>query len=153
MRGGLKAQAFGQTLPINYKAWQHSMNWDNLDDAIWMDLTCDLNGDMEINIEDVRILVETILGTHYGDVNLDGVVDATDLAIATAHIGQQGGWAQGDVDGDGWITQHDLDIINGVVLIGNSEAGNADLNGDGVVDFQDFSIFADQWLQTVSLND
>ena len=47
MRGGLKAQAFGQTLPVNCNAWQQTMNWSNLDDAIWMDLTCDLNGDHE----------------------------------------------------------------------------------------------------------
>jgi hypothetical protein len=148
MRGGLKAKAFGQTLAANCNAWQKSMNWNNLDDAAFMDLSCDLNGDMKVDIEDVRIIVETILGTHFGDVNLDGVVDATDLAIATAHLGQQGGWAQGDVDGDGWITQYDLDIINGLRQIGGP-VGSADLNGDGIVDFQDFAIFADQWLNTI----
>ena len=146
MRGGLKAKAFGQTQAADCTAWQKSMNWNNLNDAIWMDLTCDLNGDMKVDIEDVRILVEDILGTHYGDVNLDGVVDATDLAIATAHLGQQGGWAQGDVDGDGWVTQCDLNIINGLAQIGGT-VGNADLNGDGVVDLFDFAIFADQWLK------
>jgi len=147
-RGGLKAKAFGQTLAANCNSWQKSMNWNNLDDAVFMDLTCDLNGDMKVDIEDVRIIVEDILGTHFGDVNLDGVVDATDLAIATAHLGQQGGWAQGDVDGDGWVTQCDLDIINGLAQIGGP-AGNADLNGDGVVNFLDFAIFANSWLQSI----
>ncbi len=148
-RGGLKAKAFGQTLAANCNSWQKSMNWNNLDDAVFMDLTCDLNGDMKVDIEDVRIIVETILGTHFGDVNLDGVVDATDIAIITAHLGQQGGWAQGDIDGDGWVTQCDLDIANGLVQIGGP-IGNADLNGDGIVNFLDFAIFADQWLQTTN---
>ncbi len=110
MRGGLKAQAFGQTLAANCNAWQNSMCWCNLDDAVWMDLSCDLNGDQKVNIDDVRTIVLTILGTHFGDANLDGVVDATDIAIVNAHLGQQGGWAQGDFDGDGWVTECDLEI-------------------------------------------
>jgi hypothetical protein len=145
-RGGLKAKAFGQTPAANCSSWQKVMNWKNLDDAVYMDLTCDLNGDLKVDIEDIRILIEDILGTQFGNINLDGVVDATDLAIATAHLGQQGGWAQGDMDGDGWITQCDLDIINGLVQIGG-QIGSADLNGDGVVNLFDLSIFCDSWLK------
>ena len=154
MRGGLKAQAFGQTLPANCNAWQNVMNWNNLDDAVFVDLSCDLNGDMKVSIDDVREIVLTILGTHFGDANLDGVVDATDIAIVTAHLGQQGGWAQGDFDGDGWITECDLEIAQAAAAgqyaaIETASVGSsADLNGDGIVDFQDFAIFADQWLQT-----
>jgi hypothetical protein len=147
-RGGLKAKAFGQTLAANCNSWQKSMNWKNLDDAVFMDLTCDLNGDMKVDIEDVRIIVEDILGTQFGDINLDGVVNAADIAIITAHLGQQGGWAQGDVDGDGWVTQCDLDIANGLVQIGG-QVGSPDLNGDHFVDFQDFAIFANSWLQSI----
>ncbi len=147
-RGGLKAKAFGQTLAANCNSWQKTMRWSNLDDAIWMDLSCDLNGDMKVDIEDVRIIVEDILGTHFGDINLDGVVNAADIAIITAHLGQQGGWAQGDVDGDGWVTQCDLDIANGLVAIGG-EVGSPDLNGDHFVNFEDFAIFANSWLQSI----
>jgi hypothetical protein len=156
MRGGLKAQALGQTLPPNCNAWQQSMNWNNLNDAVWMDLSCDLNGDMKVDIEDVRYIVETILGTHFGDVNLDGVVDATDIAIIQTHLGQQGGWAQGDMDGDGWVTECDLEIALAAQSgqYGPIESaqigGNADLNGDGIVNFEDFAIFANQWLQTTN---
>ena len=155
-RGGLKAKAFGQTLAANCNSWQKSMNWNNLDDAIWMDLTCDLNGDMKVDIQDVRTIVVTILGTHFGDANLDGVVDATDIAIVNAHLGQQGGWAQGDFDGDGWVTECDLDIALAAQSgdYGSIETsgpiGSADLNGDGIVNFLDFTIFADQWLQTTN---
>ena len=28
--------------------------------------------------------------------------------------------------------------------------GSADLNGDGIVNFEDFAIFANQWLQTTN---
>jgi hypothetical protein len=155
MRGGLKAQAFGQTLPVNCNAWQQSMCWCDLDDAIWMDLTCDLNGDQKVNIDDVRTIVVTILGTHFGDVNLDGVVDATDIAIITAHLGQQGGWAQGDMDGDGWVTECDLEIAQAAQsgqysqIETSGPIGSPDLNGDGVVDFQDFAIFANSWLKSI----
>ena len=154
-RGGLKAKAFGQTLAANCTSWQKVMNWNNLDDAVWMDLTCDLNGDMKVDIEDVRNIVVTILGTHFGDANLDGVVDATDIAIVTAHLGQQGGWAQGDIDGDGWVTQCDLDIALAAQSGQYSQIetggpiGSPDLNGDGVVDFLDFAIFAQNWLKSI----
>jgi hypothetical protein len=129
------------------------MCWCDLDDAVWMDLTCDLNGDQKVNIDDVRTIVVTILGTHFGDANLDGVVDATDIAIVTAHLGQQGGWAQGDFDGDGWVTECDLDIALAAQSGQYSQIetggpiGSADLNGDGVVDFLDFAIFAQSWLK------
>jgi hypothetical protein len=131
------------------------MNWNNLDDAVWMDLTCDLNGDMKVDIEDVRNIVVTILGTHFGDANLDGVVDATDIAIVNAHMNQQGGWAQGDFDGDGWVTQCDLDIALAAQSGQYSQIetggpiGSPDLNGDGVVDFLDFAIFAQNWLKSI----
>ncbi|MGD0572521.1 MAG: dockerin type I domain-containing protein [Sedimentisphaerales bacterium] len=157
MRGGLKAQAFGQTLPANCNAWQNSMRWSNLDDAVWMDLSCDLNGDGVVDIQDVRTIVQTILGTHFGDANLDGVVDATDIAIVNAHLGQQGGWAQGDFDGDGWVTECDLEIAlaaqsgqYGPIENAQISSGSADLNGDGIVNFEDFAIFANQWLQTTN---
>jgi hypothetical protein len=155
LRGGLKAKAFGQTLSANCNAWQNVMNWKNPDDAVFMDLSCDLNGDMKVDIEDVRNIVVTILGTHFGDANLDGVVDATDIAIVNAHLGQQGGWAQGDFDGDGWVTECDLDIALAAQSGQYSQIetggpiGSPDLNGDGVVDFLDFAIFAQKWLQSI----
>ena len=155
MRSGLKAKAFGQTLAANCNAWQSSMRWSNLDDAVWMDLSCDLNGDGVVDIQDVRVIVQTIFGTHFGDVNLDGVVNAADIAVINAHLGQQGGWAQGDMDGDGWVTECDLDIALaaqsgqfGAIETGGS-IGSPDLNGDGIVNFEDFAIFANSWLQSI----
>lgn len=146
LRGGLKAKYFGTTLDVNPYVYNNVLDWKNLNQAIFMNMSCDMDGDMKVSFEDIRVVVEDILGTHFGDVNLDGVVDATDLAIATAHLGQQGGWAQGDMDGDGWITQNDLDIINGIVKAGPT-GSSMDFNGDGIVNFLDFATFADHWLQ------
>ncbi|MDO8629747.1 MAG: hypothetical protein Q7R41_04580, partial [Phycisphaerales bacterium] len=50
-------------------------SWSALNDAVFMDLSCDMNGDLEVNFADVTELVEVILGTLVGDVNLDGAVD------------------------------------------------------------------------------
>ena len=41
-------------------------------------------------IRNVHRVVGTILGTSMGDVNLDGVVSGTDVAIATTHLNQAG---------------------------------------------------------------
>ncbi len=44
------------------------------------------------------------------DLNDDGVIDVTDLAIVLANFGQSGG-ALGDIDGDGSVNLNDLAII------------------------------------------
>ena len=91
------------------------VHWAVLSEAGTADLTADINGDLVIDQNDVNELVQTILGTSMGDVNLDGVCDATDLAVAQAHLGQSGGWAMGDVDGDGIVTAADIAIIQGCI--------------------------------------
>jgi hypothetical protein len=70
----------------------------------------DLNGDGSINQLDVTELVEVLMGTQYGDVNLDGLVNEADLAWL-ADGWKQGtgfGWATGDMTGDSRINEADL---------------------------------------------
>ncbi|MCA9171391.1 MAG: hypothetical protein KDB23_27165, partial [Planctomycetales bacterium] len=74
----------------------------------------DLNGDGEVNEKDMDYLVHDILHTVYGDANLDGVFNSTDL-IQIFRYGQyeddipnNSGWAQGDFDCDGDFTTGDL---------------------------------------------
>ena len=112
-------------------------DWSNLDDAVFMDLSADMNGDLVVDFDDVIELVVEILGTQIGDVNLDGVVDATDLAIAQANLGQNGGWAMGDVNCDGVIDAADIAIIQAAIGGGCT----ADFNNDGLVNFFDVSEF------------
>jgi hypothetical protein len=111
----------------------------DISQAVWADYSCDMNGDLVLDYEDYRILVEDIIGRPIGDLNFDGVVNAADVVIITAHLGQSGGYLQGDVNGDGVINAADLDAIYNI----------ADFNKDGKVDLSDFSIFAENWLASL----
>ena len=83
----------------------------------------DDDGDVDENdlIYLVELLVETDVdgdgtpdgnGTHRGDFNLDGVVNATDLQIMNSRFGQSGvGWADGNTNCDDVINTTDLAIL------------------------------------------
>ncbi len=111
-------------------------NWSNLDEAAFFDLSADINGDLVVNQADVCELL-SILETTYGDVNLDGVADSTDDAIIMANLGTAGGWAQGDLNGDGQVTMDDLGFN------GCSECAPcaADFDGNGGIDGADLAAF------------
>ena len=68
----------------------------------------DLDGDDDADDADVDVLVADVLGTAYGDLNLDYLVNATDLAAMKAHFGGAGVWAEGEITGDGLIDATDL---------------------------------------------
>jgi hypothetical protein len=52
-----------------------------------------------------------MLGTEYGDFNLDGEVGLLDLAALGDAYGTSGGWSQGDANGDGVIGLLDLALL------------------------------------------
>ena len=84
-----------------------------------VDPTYDLDGDGDADRQDVRQLVEEIMGRRFGDVNLDQKVDILDANIAAMNFDPLGtkpgnGWAQGDFDGDG-----DIDIRDFTQLVRN----------------------------------
>lgn len=87
-------------------------NWANVDEAIYMDLSCDMNGDLVVDAQDITELVEVILKTRPGDANLDGVVDGVDEAIILGNLGKPGpfGWADGNFDCDDDVDSDDLAI-------------------------------------------
>ncbi|MCX5689503.1 MAG: dockerin type I repeat-containing protein, partial [Planctomycetota bacterium] len=120
-------------------------NWSDLNEAVYFDLSADLTGDKNVDDADICKLVTLILGTSIGDVNLDGSRDATDFAIAQTYRGgidRAGGWANGDVDGDGFVTETDLGII---ATGGCSCFCPADYNRDGGVDGGDIEAFFSEW--------
>jgi hypothetical protein len=91
---------------------QNLGNWASLDDASKIDLSCDMDGDLDVDNEDVRVLVEDILGSWIGDINLDGSVDSADvllLANAFGSVKGGGSWdLRCDLNGDGKVDISDL---------------------------------------------
>lgn len=76
------------------------------------DFSFDLNDDEQLDTTDRDIWVQELRQTWYGDANLDGLFDSTDLiAVFTRglyEIGAEAGWGDGDWSGDGLFTSTDL---------------------------------------------
>lgn len=75
----------------------------------------DLNEDHVVDQLDQDMLVQTILGTEYGDANLDGIVNIGDLTLLAGSFSLSGtvGWASGDFNGDNIVNIGDLTILAG----------------------------------------
>jgi hypothetical protein len=71
----------------------------------------DIVPDNTIDDLDAQYWVETIVGTRFGDVNLDGRIDLSDLNAVRNHFGGAGGWAAGDSDGSGLVDLPDLNAV------------------------------------------
>ena len=81
------------------------------------DIRYDLDGDGNVTQADKDLLIRNVFFTEYGDVNLDGIVEVADGgadgAIIIANIDPNAtgrGWADGDMNGDGKVTQDDLTL-------------------------------------------
>jgi len=79
----------------------------------------DLTGDGVTDSADVDFLVRDILGTEYGDVNLDGSVDLLDLAILGENYHSPKGWASGDFNGDLTVDLLDLAVLGEFYTFGS----------------------------------
>lgn len=70
--------------------------------------------------------------TYLGDANLDGVVDPTDLSLALAGLnGGLTGWANGDFDHSGSVTQADIDLLLNSLAHQGASFGDSGGNGGG----------------------
>ncbi|MFO0972623.1 MAG: dockerin type I repeat-containing protein [Phycisphaerae bacterium] len=120
-------------------------SWKNIDQAAGIDLSCDMTGDLLVDQRDVDEVVFAILCTRYGDVDLDGDVDAADRAVVVANQGQLNlGWAGGDLNGDGVVNALDLALVDANLgFVGPACIGTlcGDINGDGVVNNADIAPF------------
>ncbi|MBL8758965.1 MAG: hypothetical protein JNK35_11105 [Phycisphaerae bacterium] len=123
-----------QQFKRNPRVADGALDWANLSEAIGGDLSCDMNGDLVVNQADVDVLVGQVLCTTYGDVNLNGIGSYEDFRVACVNLGTAGGWARGDVDGDGTVTAADIDLIKASGRV-------ADFNNDGNIDPDDLSDF------------
>ena len=77
----------------------------------------DLDQDNDVDIDDMDFLVHDLVetdvgaGTEYGDFNLDGKIDTTDLAILSANFGTGSSWSEGNASTDFTIDTTDLTIM------------------------------------------
>jgi len=129
---------------INY-VYANFGSWKTLNQAAKIDLSCDMTGDLIVDQRDVDELVFAILCTRYGDVNLNGIVDATDRGIILANDGQTGlGWAGGDINGDGIVNALDLALCDANIPFNGPSCAAVlcgDINADGVVNNADVALF------------
>jgi hypothetical protein len=97
----------------------------------------DLNTDGRINQDDVTHLVVDILGTNYGDANLDGSVGASDYNTWLANVGTSSpSWANADFNGNGTVGSDDYLIwlsqgAPATVLLGDVD-GDLDTDADDI---------------------
>ena len=105
----------------------------------------DLNGDGVVNRLDMDHLVHDVLGTTYGDTNLDGKFGPEDIiqVFVAGHyedgVDGNSGWAQGDWNGDGDFTTTDLirALQDGGYNAGaNATAGNGQVLAQPLLDSQ-----------------
>jgi hypothetical protein len=76
----------------------------------------DLSYNSSVDFDDINLMVRVVLDSQFGDLNLDGRVDQTDLNTFSANWGQS-----------------------------NRTWSSADLNGDDIVDLFDFFLLAPHW--------
>ncbi|MEZ6119495.1 MAG: serine hydrolase [Pirellulaceae bacterium] len=124
---GDMGRAIGSLMLNNLLPVRGDFNGDRKVNAADIDLLCsainspradvnkfNLNRDRVVDANDMDVLVHDILRTRYGDANLDGVVDSSDL-VQIFRAGEyedravgNSTWAEGDFDCDGEFTTSDL---------------------------------------------
>ena len=78
------------------------------------DLSFDLTGDGTVNHKDHFELIEVVLNTSYGDANLDGIFDSTDLiqvfqaGVYEISVANNATWTEGDWNCDSEFNSSDL---------------------------------------------
>lgn len=114
-----------------------------------------INEDGQANLDDVEYWLRGIMGSEFGDANLDGRVSFVDIEIVASNFKQPGDWADGDFNNDGVVDQADLNIVEtfyapheadsqltfeqAASLAGLAKPGDVDRNG--VVNFLDIAPF------------
>ncbi|QDU72242.1 trypsin-like serine protease [Mucisphaera calidilacus] len=72
----------------------------------------DLTGDNKTNHADLHFLVNDLIGTTFGDLDLDGTVNLVDLSTLAENFGAtDASWSQGDADGNGTVDLIDLSML------------------------------------------
>ena len=73
----------------------------------------DLTGNGSVDREDMDAMIRKVIGTEYGDANLDGVVDAEDANVMFSNMFSDAtGWSAGDFNGDNVVDGRDMILWN-----------------------------------------
>lgn len=94
---------------------------------IWL---YDLNVDDALTRADVDTMVLDLLGTRYGDTNLDRKVDFADMLKLAQNYDQPGTWATGEFTGDGLVNFDDLlAVAQSYGYVASVQAGGSEMDG------------------------
>lgn len=116
-RGGRPTDLTVASGDLNLDTFIDSVDIDTIYAAIAASSTdslYDLDGNGVVDQSDVDYLVHVILWTTYGDANLDGVFDSSDLVQVFQadeyedSMADNSTWAEGDFDGDQDFESSDL---------------------------------------------
>ena len=75
------------------------------------DPSFDLNEDSVLDDGDLTVMVEDIVGTIFGDADLNRRVDFADFLILSANFARSAGWSAGDFDGNGEVSFADFLLL------------------------------------------
>lgn len=124
----------------------------DLEQAVNMDLSCDMNGDLRVDAADLDFVIVTAADTRRGDFNLDGQLDDAERNVILANIGGTG-YTNGDLNLDGVVDPADRVLFDG-------SAGLADLSPTpptggafGTLDGNDISAFVSSFIAASPLAD
>ncbi len=112
-------------------------DWSNIVEAVHIDLSCDMNGDLVVDAADVEEIIVNILDSVVGDIDLDGDADADDRLIIESFQGEGAFYSEGDFDCDGDVDADDLAAWDAT----QGQPCPADFTGEGDLNFLDVSAF------------
>ena len=101
---------------VDYVSQNFVHDWADLDAATAggriRDLSCDMDGDCDVDCDDIEELLVNILDTQVTDLNLDGSTTQADLDVVCDNLGTMNAvWSEGDVNCDGVVDGSDRDIV------------------------------------------
>ncbi|WP_295087384.1 dockerin type I domain-containing protein [Ruminococcus sp.] len=135
------------------------VNWDgnvDIEDAVEIINKVNFKGDIDESgvwgEHDCKLILDHINGKKAlkgndlkkADVNSDNKINVIDVAIIKNSYGKAAGYKAGNVLDDNYITSDDtdaiLDYINGNNVLDDEEFVRADINCDGKVEIDDYSM-------------